>query len=58
VEQGLPTKTWRVVLNEKGYLRWITTDGGVERVLIREPAGYWQKLYVSFVGLFPIRRQL
>ena len=58
VDEGLPTTTWRVVLNEKGYLRWIAMDEGVETVHIREPAGYWRKVYVSFMGLLPIQRQL
>lgn len=50
-----PANSWRVYLNEEGWLRW----GGEEKVLDSQPArGTWQRIKDFFYRLLPVESQL
>ncbi|MET0656664.1 MAG: phospholipase D family protein [Steroidobacteraceae bacterium] len=51
--------SWRVELDEKEHLRWITARDGVEEVSTHEPAtGLWRRFQVGFYKLFPVEKYL
>ena len=55
----LDTSTYRVVLNDAGYLRWVTEDDGQEVVWDKEPrTGFWKRVRVQLMRLLPIKGQL
>jgi putative cardiolipin synthase len=59
IERGIPERSYRVVLDESGRLRWIGHEEGQEVVLDREPqASLWRRFVAGFLRLLPIERQL
>ncbi|MET0988751.1 MAG: phospholipase D family protein [Steroidobacteraceae bacterium] len=51
--------SWRVELDEKGHLRWVTARDGVEEISTHEPAtGLWRRFQVGFYKLFPVEKYL
>jgi putative cardiolipin synthase len=50
-----PENSWRVRLDEKGRLSWVSSAGEIDK----EPArSTWQRISVGFFGLLPIEDQL
>jgi len=50
-----PENSWRVKLDEKGRLSWVSSSGEIDK----EPArSTWQRISVGFYGLLPIEDQL
>ncbi len=50
-----PENSWRVKLDEKGRLSWVSSSGEIDK----EPArSIWQRISVGFYGLLPIEDQL
>lgn len=50
-----PENSWRVKLDEKGRLSWVSSAGTIDK----EPArSTWQRISVGFFGLLPIEDQL
>jgi putative cardiolipin synthase len=50
-----PENSWRVKLDDKGRLKWVSGAGTIEK----EPArSGWQRISVGFFGLLPIEDQL
>ncbi len=59
VLDGLGKAAYRLRLDERERIEWIGLENGQEVVLTSEPqAGFWRKLTVGFLGLFPIEGQL
>ncbi|SMF39311.1 Phosphatidylserine/phosphatidylglycerophosphate/cardiolipin synthase [Alteromonadaceae bacterium Bs31] len=55
----LDEKTYEVVLNDKGQLRWIDRSGDNELVLNKEPdTSWWKRFTTGFMGILPIKSQL
>jgi len=56
---ALPRATWRVTLEDPGYLRWVTWNDGEQVVRTTEPdAGFFRRLMVDLMRMLPIRSQL
>ena len=59
IDQQLNLKTYEVILNDKGKVRWVDRSGDEEIELKKEPqTGFLRRLLVRFYGLLPIKRQL
>ncbi len=60
VEKNASTGAYEVFLNEKGKIRWRSTDGdGLEVILDKEPQTTWgQRFAAGFYRILPIRGQL
>ncbi len=60
VEKNASTGAYEVFLNEKGKVRWRSTDGdGQEVILDKEPQTTWgQRFAAGFYRILPIRGQL
>jgi len=56
---SLDDKTYEVVLNDKGKLRWIDRRGEEEVWLEKEPqTSWWRRFSVGFMRILPIKSQL
>ena len=56
---ALPTRTYRLFLDEHGDLRWASENTGVEVVWTHEPlTSTWRRFTVACMRLLPIRGQL
>ena len=52
-------KTYEVVLNEQGKLRWIDRTGDEEKVYTKEPeTSWWRRFNAGFMRIFPVKSQL
>ncbi len=63
VAEGIDSKldghTYKVVLNEKGKIRWLDRAGEEEVVLDTEPkTSWWRRFTVGFYRILPIKSQL
>ena len=59
VDRALATQTYELFLNEKGKLRWRTTEGGEEIEFDRDPESTWfQRFTAGVARLLPIHDQL
>jgi putative cardiolipin synthase len=59
IEAALDLKTYEVVLNEQGKLRWIDRSGAEPVTYDKEPdTGFWRRFSVGFMRILPIRGQL
>ncbi len=59
VLESLSRKAYRVDLDEKGKLIWISDHQGQHEIHHSEPqAGWWRKMQVKLYGLLPIESQL
>ncbi len=55
----LPTRAYRLQLNEKGKIRWYTEFDGEEVEFDKEPeTSGWKRFKVKLYGLLPIKKQL
>ena len=58
-ETNVRENAYAVFLNEKGNLRWRTTENGAEVILNKEPqTSWWQRFSASFLSFMPIKSQL
>ena len=59
-DAGLPVRTYEVILNENGGLRWIGyDDNGEQFVLDKEPnTTWWQRTSTNMMRILPIKGQL
>ena len=53
IDARIPTRSYEVVLDGDGRLNWITWDGFEKKVYTTEPAPYWRRFGVSWLGLVP-----
>jgi putative cardiolipin synthase len=59
LEPALKQRTYEVVLNEKGKLRWIDRSGAEAVTYDKEPdTGFWQRFGVGFMKFLPGKGQL
>ena len=59
VDKKLLTATYQVIVNEDGWLRWISREDGQETVYEREPeTGFWKRFTTGLMGLLPLDSQL
>lgn len=59
VAEKLPTRAFRVDLDERGKLRWTGEVLGETVVLDKEPdTGFWRRFSTSLIGTLPIKDQL
>ncbi|WP_185233849.1 phospholipase D family protein [Teredinibacter franksiae] len=59
MSEKLAEKTYEVVLNDKGKLRWIDRSGPEEVVYTKEPnTTWWKRFSVGFMSILPIKSQL
>ena len=58
VDEKIPTHAYEVVLDDAGRMQWITWDGFEKKVYTTEPAPYWTRFKVSWMGFVPIQSQL
>lgn len=59
LRQDLPEFTWRLQLNEKGYLRWhYEGKSGVQTARGEPGASIWRRMQANIYRLLPIERQL
>ena len=48
-----------MIVNEDGWLRWITQEDGQEVVFNKEPeTGFWKRFTTGFMGILPLDSQL
>jgi putative cardiolipin synthase len=54
-----PENSYRVLLDERGDLVWITEDNGREVRFHAEPeTSFWDRLMSGFIQLLPVEDQL
>jgi len=59
VDAALPTRTYEVVLNEDGNLRWIDNAGDEPIILTKEPdASWWRRTKAQMGRIVPMQSQL
>jgi putative cardiolipin synthase len=59
VDGALNAKTYEVVLNEKGKVRWIDRSSGEDVILTKEPDTTWGRRFnAGFMRILPVRGQL
>ena len=59
IEAALDLKTYEVVLNEQGKLRWIDRSGAEPVTYDKEPdTGFWRRFSVGFMRILPVKGQL
>ncbi|MBW2287818.1 MAG: phospholipase D family protein [Deltaproteobacteria bacterium] len=59
LDESLPDKTYQVVLDENGRLRWIDDSGEESVILTKEPdTTWWRRVKANLGRLLPIRGQL
>jgi putative cardiolipin synthase len=59
IAQALDEKSYEVVLNERGQLRWIDRSGPEPTILDKEPdTSFWTRFSVGLMKALPIRGQL
>jgi len=59
LDESLPIKADKVVLDKNGRLRWIDASGEVPVILTKEPdTTWWRRVKAQLGRLLPIRGQL
>ncbi len=59
IDAALDTRTYEVILNEKGQLRWVDRSSGEDVILTKEPDTTWGRRFnANFMRILPIRGQL
>ena len=59
LDGALNAKTYEVVLNEKGKVRWIDRSSGEDVILTKEPDTTWGRRFnAGFMRILPVRGQL
>lgn len=59
LRQDMPEFTWRLELNDRGYLRWHYEGKSGEEVVSGEPgASIWRRMQANLYRLLPIEHQL
>jgi len=59
IDEALPSRTYEVVLNENGNLRWIDNSGDEPVILTKEPdASWWRRTKAQMGRILPMRSQL
>ena len=59
IDATAPTRVYRVELDERDKLRWVTHKDGEEVVYTKEPESTgWQRFKVKFYGMLPLDKQL
>ncbi len=59
IDAKLDSHTYKVVLNEKGKIRWLDRAGDEEIKLDKEPqTSWWRRFTVGFYRMLPIKGQL
>ena len=59
VDRYLDAKSYEVILNEKGKLRWVDRSSGEDVILTKEPDTTWGRRFnAGFMRILPVRGQL
>ncbi len=59
IDRVLDAKSYEVVLNEKGKIRWIDRSSGEDVILTKEPDTTWGRRFnAGFMRILPVRGQL
>jgi putative cardiolipin synthase len=59
VDGAVDTKSYEVILNEKGKLRWVDRSSGEDVILTKEPDTTWGRRFnAGFMRILPVRGQL
>jgi putative cardiolipin synthase len=59
VDESLATRTYEVILNEQGAVRWVDHAGDEPVVLTKEPdTSWWRRFTAGFYRILPVRGQL
>lgn len=59
VDDHVDSRTYEVILNEKGHLRWVDRSGKEPVYLSKEPdTGFWRRFSASFMQILPVKSQL
>ena len=60
LEEGVkPGNSYRVLLDEKGKLIWVTEADGQEIIYHKDPeSSWWQRFKSAFIRIFPLQGQL
>jgi putative cardiolipin synthase len=59
VDESLATRTYEVILNEQGEVRWVDHAGDEPVVLTKEPdTSWWRRFTAGFYRILPVKGQL
>lgn len=59
IEAALKVNAYKVMLNEKGNLRWVALRDGEEVYFSKEPeSSWWRRFQVGLYSLLPLEKQL
>lgn len=59
VDESLATRTYEVILNEQGAVRWVDHAGDEPVVLTKEPdTSWWRRFTAGFYRILPVKGQL
>ncbi len=59
IDAALDSRTYEVILNEKGKVRWIDRSSGEDVILTKEPDTTWGRRFnAGFMRILPVRGQL
>ena len=59
IEAALKVNAYKVMLNEKGNLRWVALRNGEEVFFSKEPeSSWWRRFQVGLYSLLPLEKQL
>ena len=59
VDEALATRTYEVILNEQGEVRWVDHAGDEPVVLMKEPdTSWWRRFTAGFYRILPVKGQL
>jgi putative cardiolipin synthase len=54
-----PVRAYKLRLNDRGKIEWVTQIDGEEVVFTKEPdSTWWQRFKVGFYRILPIKEQL
>jgi putative cardiolipin synthase len=59
IDEALPSRTYEVVLNKNGKLRWVDNSGDEQVILTKEPdTSWWRRTKAQMGRILPMRSQL